>query len=378
MYDRSTSGRDGLREGRVGASHAPLPRGRPAFFEAIRAYHRARVLQRDHGGFQDRVRVGIGIDLDSFFGEWVYQAGYPSTNTRGRRTATARGITSIFSWTSSRPTLPFLRYRRDPRDDDAARSCRDSRSRQRTNHELVFDDEPSVSIRSLQPDPQTAAAGAYGESPPTARSAAEFPRSRSACRRTRRAARPRIDFLLGEKSDVALDVYDAAGRRVASSRREALAPGGTHCRRRRGDARIDRAVCISTASARARARRRASSRSSGDLLAQIARQNGGGSRSRAHEGRHAVRVIVDPVEVEPREHPATSARRTRPPPLPCPRSESGIPGGPTALRAQRTLPFSPRVRATRSRSKASASRRARSLRHPRSRTCPRRWRARRR
>jgi aminopeptidase N len=203
--------------------------GDAAFFDALRAYHASCAYSNAATeNFKAVCESVSGIDLDPFFGEWVYQAGYPEYE---------------YAWTSFHDGL---RHRLDLYLDQVQSEApvftlpveiRVTTASGSIVHrlpvagahevfQLEFEGEPTaVELDPFNRILKKAAmvpAGIANEHP-----AAEGASASIAARVSPNPARgaARIDFLLGEKRDVALDVYDAAGRRVASSHRTGLEPG---------------------------------------------------------------------------------------------------------------------------------------------------------
>jgi aminopeptidase N len=218
--------------------------GDPAFFDALRAYHAAYAYSNaTTEDFKTVCESVSGIDLDSFFGEWVYQAGYPEYEYAWTAYSDGSRYHLDLFVEQLQSDAPVFTIPVEIRVTTTGGSIV-QRLPVATAHEvykLVFDDEPV----GVEFDP-------FGR---ILKTAAQVPTGIAADRQVRGGVpaiavrvspnpargEARIDFLLGEKSDVALDVYDAAGHRVASSRRAALAPGWNALLVGEvGDARIDR------------------------------------------------------------------------------------------------------------------------------------------
>jgi aminopeptidase N len=218
--------------------------GDAAFFDALRAYYAAYAYSNaTTEDFKAVCEAASGIDLDPFFGEWVYQAGYPEYECAW--TAYSDGLRYHLDLyvDQVQTDAPVFTIPIEIRVTTAAAAIV-QRLPVTSAHEvyrLVFDDEPvGVEFDPFSRILKTAAMVPTGiaiERPARDRASPAI-----AVRVSPNPARgaARIEFLLGEESDVALDVYDAAGRRVASSRRAALAPGwNALIVGAGGDARID-------------------------------------------------------------------------------------------------------------------------------------------
>jgi aminopeptidase N len=219
--------------------------GDAAFFDAIRAYHAAYAYSNAAtGDFKSVCESVSGIDLDAFFGEWVYQAGYPEYEYAW--TSYNDGSRFVLDlWVDQVQTgAPVFTLPVEIRVTTTAGTSvhRLAVSGPSEVYQLSFDDEPvGVEFDPFERILKTAMAV------PTGIETDRRDRGRAspaiAARVSPNPARgaATLEFLLEEACDVELDVYDAAGRRVTGLRRPAVAPGWSFLEiGAGGDARLDR------------------------------------------------------------------------------------------------------------------------------------------
>lgn len=214
--------------------------GDAAFFDALRLYHQTYAYSTaSTENFEALCETTTGADLGAFFDEWVYQAGYPeyeygwTTFSDGARFHVDLSIDQV------QTDAPVFTIPVEVRMTTASGGSllRLPVASAHEIYQLTFDEEPV----GLEFDPfnrilKTAAEVPTGivrdhAAPAIAARVSPNPARNNA----------RIEFFLDEAGDVTLDVYDVAGRRVASLDRDDLPAGrnafdiGVD-----GDARIDR------------------------------------------------------------------------------------------------------------------------------------------
>jgi aminopeptidase N len=218
--------------------------GDGAFFDALRLYHVTYAYSNaTTENFQAVCESVSGIDLDSFFGEWVYQAGYPEYEYAWTAYSDGSRYHLDLFVDQVQTDAPVFTLPVEIRVTTTAGSSTQGLPVESAHevYQLVFDDEPVgvefdpsnriLKTAAMVPTGLAADTPVRGGAPAIAVRVSPNPARGTA----------RIDFLLGEESDVALDVYDAAGRCVASSRRAALTPGWNALAVGNGsDARLDR------------------------------------------------------------------------------------------------------------------------------------------
>ena len=203
--------------------------GDPAFFDALRLYHASYAYSNAATeNFKAVCESASGADLDSFFSEWVYQAGYPEYEYAWTAYHDgSRFVLDLFV-EQVQTGAPVFTIPVEIRVTTTAGTSvqRLPVTSAREVFQLAFEDEPvgvefdpfSRILKKAAETPTGIAADPSGRGRPAPALATRV--SPNPARST-----TTVGFFLDEAGDATLEVYDVSGRRVASARRAALAPG---------------------------------------------------------------------------------------------------------------------------------------------------------
>jgi aminopeptidase N len=219
--------------------------GDTSFFDALRLYYQTYAYSNaTTEDFQTVCESVSGMDLDSFFGEWVYQAGYPEYEYAWTAFSDGSSYRLDFHLDQTQTAAPVFTI---PVEIRVTTTLGTSVLRLPVTgahevYQLTLDGEPldvefdpfERILKTASEIPTGIAVDRTNPNRPTPSIAARVSPNPALGEAT-------IEFLLDEAGEVALDVYDVAGRRVASLRRAALPAGWNALAVGAGaDARIER------------------------------------------------------------------------------------------------------------------------------------------
>ncbi len=198
--------------------------GDPAFFDAMRSYAQSYAYSNaTTDDFKTAFESVSGLDLDEFFDEWVYQAGYPEY--RWSWTTFWDGDQHRLDVTIDQVQLnaPVFTIPVEIRVTTAAgdQLLRIPVPGPHVVQQMAFADEP-LDVRF---DPLNHILKKATESPTGIADPAHAPGILVRVSPNPAHGVTRLQYLVLSGGDVALEVYDAAGRRVTSARRTGVAPG---------------------------------------------------------------------------------------------------------------------------------------------------------